>query len=137
MLTSASGPIMSGDSYYDYGSLYWLSHIIHAESGTESLLGKIAVGNVVLNRVAKDEYPNTIYEVIFDNRYAVQFSPTASGTIYNTPSQESVIAAKICLEGYSLSSDIVYFFQPYLATTTWIQDNCTYVFTIGAHRFYS
>ena len=32
--------------------LYWLAHIIYAESGAESMAGQIAVGNVILNRVA-------------------------------------------------------------------------------------
>ena len=33
--------------------------------------GKIAVGNVVLNRVRSSAYPGTIYGVIFDKRYGI------------------------------------------------------------------
>ena len=47
-----------------------MSRIIHAESGAEPFDGKIAVGNVVLNRVESKQYPNTIYGVIFDRPYA-------------------------------------------------------------------
>lgn len=63
-------------SYTD-DDLYWLSLIISAESQGESLTGQIAVGNVVLNRVASSQFPNTIRAVIFDTKDAVQFEPTA------------------------------------------------------------
>ena len=53
---------------YTAEELYWLSRIISAESRGEPLLGKIAVGTVVLNRVASREFPNNIHDVIFDGQ---------------------------------------------------------------------
>ena len=52
-LTSSEeiGYLEDGDTYYNSDSLYWLSRIIYCESGNQVLNGKIAVGNVVLNRV--------------------------------------------------------------------------------------
>jgi N-acetylmuramoyl-L-alanine amidase len=135
-LRSTGKKLVSGDSFYKSDEVYWLSRIIHAESGAEPFDGKIAVGNVVLNRVESKQYPNTIYGVIFDRRYGTQFSPVSYGTIYNTPSAESVIAAKICLEGYTLSEDILFFMNPRLSTTNWIAENRPYAFTIGRHDFY-
>lgn len=55
--------------------LYWLSRIISAESQGESLEGQIAVGNVVVNRVQSDQFPDSIAGVVFDQKYAVQFEP--------------------------------------------------------------
>ena len=52
-ITSGSGPILSGEQAYQADVVYWLSRIIYAESGNQPLDGKIAVGNVVLNRVAR------------------------------------------------------------------------------------
>ena len=49
---------------YDEEDLYWLSRIISAESQGEPLLGQLAVGHVVLNRVAHKNYPGTIHGVI-------------------------------------------------------------------------
>lgn len=49
-ITSGSGPILSGEQAYQADVVYWLSRIIYAESGNQPLDGKIAVGNVVLNR---------------------------------------------------------------------------------------
>ena len=121
---------------YDSDALYWLARIIQAEAGGEPLRGKLAVGNVVLNRVDDPQFPSTVYGVIFDRKYGVQFSPTANGTIYNTPSVESVIAARLCLEGYSLSEDILYFFNPDRANSFWIAENRPYAFRIGNHSFY-
>lgn len=129
-------PILSGDIFYDKDEVYWLSRIISSESCGEPFIGQIAVGNVVLNRVRSKQYPNTIWGVIFDRKYGVQFSPVSIGTIYNEPYYTSVIAAKICLEGYTISEDILYFFDPYLSTSNWISDNRPYAFTIGGHYFY-
>ena len=123
-------------SYYNSTDLYWLSRIISAEAKGEPLSGQIAVGNVVLNRVRSSSFPNTIKGVIFDTKYGTQFSPTANGTIYNTPTASAVMAAKICLEGYSLSTKALYFFNPSLATSSWISRNRPYIMTIGNHQFY-
>ena len=122
---------------YNSDDLYWLSRIISAEAKGEPLLGQIAVGNVVLNRVRSTSYPNTIYGVIFDRKYGTQFSPVSFGTIYQTPTSSAVIAAKICLEGYSLSDSALFFVNPRLATNNWIQRTRPYAFTIGNHDFYN
>ena len=135
-LTSTHTPFIVGKKYYNENDLYWLSRIISAEASGEVLLGKIAVGNVVLNRVRSKSYPNTIYGVIFDRKYGTQFSPVAIGTIYKEPTAESVIAAKICLEGFSLSDSIIYFMNPRIATNNWISKTRPFAFRIGNHDFY-
>ena len=129
-------PISSAESYYRSDEVLWLARIIHAESRGEPLLGQIAVGNVVLNRVRSSSYPNTIYGVIFDRKYGVQFSPVLDGTIYNTPSYSSTLAAKICLEGYDISEGALFFLRPELSTSSWIPNNRRYAFSIGKHDFY-
>ena len=76
----------SGESFYGTRDVYWLSHIINAEAGNQPMDGQIAVGNVVLNRVADERFPNSVKEVVFDRRSGVaQFSPTADGSIGLTP----------------------------------------------------
>ena len=134
-LTRSGSSVISRAKYSDE-DVYWLSRIISAEAQGEPFLGKMAVGNVVLNRVASRDYPNTVRGVIFDRRYGVQFTPTVNGMIYRTPTAESEIAAKICLEGYTLSDEILFFFNPRIATSSWISKTRPYAFTIGNHRFY-
>ena len=136
VLTSTGKTLKSASVYYNSDDLYWLSRIIYAEAGGESLMGQIAVGNVVLNRKAHSSYPNTVYGVIFDRKGGTQFTPVAIGTIYKTPSASAVIAAKICLEGTSVSTEALFFMNPRIATSNWISRNCKFLFTIGNHDFY-
>jgi N-acetylmuramoyl-L-alanine amidase len=136
VLKSTRKTLISGDQFYNANDLYWLSRIISAEAGGESLYGQIAVGNVVLNRVAHKQFPNTIYGVIFDRVGGTQFTPVALGTIYRTPTASSVIAAKICLEGTSISNEILFFMNPRISTSNWISKNRPFAFTIGNHDFY-
>ena len=135
-LTSGAGAIESASVYYKEDELYWLSRIISAESRGEPLLGKIAVGNVVLNRVAHSEFPTTIYGVIFDDRWGGQFEPVSNGTIHQTPTEESVLAARLVLDGADAAGDSLYFLAPALTSNHWIMENRTFVLRIGAHWFY-
>ena len=129
-------PILSGDRFYREDEVYWLARIISAESQGEPLLGQIAVGNVVLNRVRHKDYPSTIYGVIFDRKWGVQFSPVANGTIYREPYWRSIVAAKLCLEGVTVSEKVLFFYDPDLATSFWIPSARPYAFRIGGHHFF-
>ena len=135
-LSGSVRPLAHASTFYREDEVFWLARIIHAESVGESLLGQIAVGNVVLNRVRSRDYPNTIYGVIFDRKYGVQFSPVLDGAIYNTPSYNSVLAAKICLEGFDVSEGALFFLRPEISTSSWIPDNRPYLFSVGKHDFY-
>ena len=131
-LTSGTETLVSGDEFYDKDDLYWLSHIIYAESGNQPLEGKIAVGNVVMNRAANPIFPNSIYGVIFQKN---QFSPVKNGTINLTPNEESVLAAKLCLDGAVVLSDALWFNSA--SRSSWASKHKTYITTIGGHAFYA
>ena len=128
--------VTSAGAEHDAVDLYWLSRIISAESGGESMEGQIAVGNVVLNRVASREFPATIPGVIFDRVDGVQFEPVSNGTVYKTPTAQSVEAARKVLAGEQVIGKALYFYAPALSQGTWINANRTYYKTIGCHRFY-
>lgn len=133
VITAGGDPITSGADYYDSTDLYWLSHIINAESGNQPLEGKIAVGNVVLNRVASSTFPNTVKEVIYQKN---QFTPVRNGSINLEPNAESVIAAKLCLDGANTVGNALFFLNPRTASNSWASRNRPYITTIGAHAFY-
>lgn len=135
-IVRGSGGILSGDKFYRSDEVYWLSKIISAEAKGEIMTGKIAVGNVILNRVRSSSFPNTIYGVIFDKKNGVQFSPVANGSIYANATEDSIIASKICLEGYTISSDILYFVNPRVAPNSWVSRNRPFYAQIGNHAFY-
>ena len=61
--TSKMAMLESGDSYYGSREQDLLARIIWAESGNQPFEGMIAVGNVVLNRVASERFPNSVHDV--------------------------------------------------------------------------
>jgi N-acetylmuramoyl-L-alanine amidase len=136
-IASVSRGTSTARANYNQDDLYWLARIIHAEAGAEPYNGKVAVGNVILNRVNSKDFPNTIYDVIFEYYQNIpQFSPVADGTIYNTPSEESMQAARDALNGSRPVGNSTYFFNPDKAAGTWIVKNKAYVTRIGGHTFY-
>jgi N-acetylmuramoyl-L-alanine amidase len=135
LITAGNGPILSGDSFYKSDAIYWLSRIINAESGGQPMAGKVGVGTVILNRVASPLFLDTIYDVIFDCRSgSYQFSPVRSGSINKEPNAESVVAAKLCLDGAREAGNSLFFNG--VGMTCWASRNRSLVTTIGNHSFY-
>ena len=128
--------VTSANADHNAVDLYWLSRIICAESGAEPMDGQIAVGNVVLNRVASSEFPDSIPAVIFDRVDGVQFEPVENGTVYRIPTAQSIEAAIRVLCGETVVRNAMYFYAPALSQGRWINANRTYLKTIGCHRFY-
>lgn len=132
--------ISGGENYYaktfPYSDVFWLPRIIQAEANDQCLAGKIGIGNVVFNRVADADFPNTVFEVIFDTKYCIQFEPVANGSVYNDPGEESVIAAYLALEGYNTAGDAEYFVDPERGSDSWFRRDLDVVCTIGDHTFF-
>lgn len=128
--------VTSPGAEHDAMDYYWLSRIIHAESGGEALEGQIAVGNVVLNRVSSGDFPDSIPGVIFDAENGVQFEPVSNGSVTKEPTELSQEAARRALSGENTAGDALYFFAPALSQGSWIDSSRTYRQTIGCHRFY-
>ncbi len=124
------------NNYYQQEDVFWLARIVYAESRGEPAAGKLAVANVILNRVKSPQFPNTVYGVIFDRKYGVQYTPTINGAIYNTPDTASIMAAKRALHGENNVGGSLYFYNPRIAGTNWISRNRPYYTTIGNHSFY-
>jgi len=131
-IISGAGIITSGDEFYDQDDLYWLACIIWAESGNQCFEGKIAVGNVVINRANDPSYrfPDDIYSVIFQEG---QFEPVSNGTVYNTPTEECWAAAKLALEGVRPVGDSLYFAAFF---NCWAGNNRTFYRQIQGHYFW-
>jgi N-acetylmuramoyl-L-alanine amidase len=133
-ITKGSGAITPGSVFYDATDIYWMSRIIFSEARGECLAGKIAVGGVIMNRIKSPDFPDTVYGVVFDKRFGVQFLPAYNGLIYRTPSEECIIAAKIALDGGNTAGDSLYFAA---TTKCWASRNRPYTMTIGNHHFYA
>ncbi|MDD6090614.1 MAG: cell wall hydrolase [Candidatus Limivicinus sp.] len=139
-ISSAGVSVISGgDMYYELNfpadDIYWLSHIINSEAKFEPLAGQIGVGNVVLNRLASPEFPDTVFEVVYDTEHTVQFEPISTGGIYQDPSEQSTIAAYLCLEGFNTVGDSIYFVNPDYGSA-WFDSALEPTVSIGHHNFY-
>lgn len=133
----ATSYIENGDDFYDADELYWLSRIISAEAKGEELRGQLAVAAVVYNRVESEDYPDNVYDVIFDMENGVQFTPASTGSVYDDPTEKAVIAAKLSMEGYRYRDDILFFCANYIVDSCWAGKNRLFVETIGGHTFFA
>lgn len=110
------------------GDIDLLAAIIECEAGGESYTGKVAVGNVVMNRVKSAVFPNTVLEVIYQNR---QFSPVGSGrfaiVLARGANESCYQAAQDAMAGAAPVGNCLFFRTP-IPGLTGIQ--------IGGHIFY-
>ena len=89
-------------SAYDVSEddVYLLACLVCAEAGSEPYEGKLAVANVVLNRLNGGAYGNSISDVIYARG---QFTVAASGRLAKVmaqgPNSESITAAESALAG--------------------------------------
>lgn len=132
-VTSGSGTILSGDEFYNQDDLFWLSRVIYREAGSQSLEGQMAVGNVVLNRVADPAFPDTVEGVLAQKN---QFTTYKSGVLRKTnPSASSIIAAKLVMDGGVVEETRgALFFD--CSKNSWAARNKRLIATFGDHNFY-
>ena len=119
-----------------------LACLIHSEAGGQSYEGKLAVANVVLNRMKSSKYPDTIKAVIYQSG---QFTVAASGSLQKqlndyknyTSNLElmSIKAAKEALEGANNIGSRMYFHSYRAAAKKGYTDKSSSV-KIGDHLFW-
>ena len=126
---AASGGGDAGQS----GDLYLLARLISAEARGEPYEGQVAVGAVVLNRVAHASFPNTISGVIYQPQ---AFSCLDDGQFDEPISESAYRAAQDAMNGSDPSGGAIYYFNPVTATSKWIWSRPLIV-QIGNHRFCS
>lgn len=127
VLYTGGTPLTAEGIPYDDTTLDLLARVITHESGYQPLKGKMAVGNVILNRVAHPSFPNTVYEVIYQKN---QFP----GATDLAPNAQSVLAARLVLEGANVVPNALYFNG--VGKSCWASRNKSLVAEIGGHAFY-
>ncbi|WP_141501265.1 spore cortex-lytic enzyme [Paenibacillus luteus] len=108
-----------------------LARIIYAEARGESYKGQVAVGAVVMNRLASSSFPNSIRGVIEQPR---AFTAVDDGQYKLTPDKTAYQAAQDAVKGYDPTGDALYYFNPQTATSDWIWSRKQTV-KIGRHIF--
>ena len=139
--TEESQPTQETEDSHDYMSYDWssddaylLAKIAMAEAEGEDTEGKASVVMVVLNRVYSDEFPDTIYDVIYQKQ---QFSPVSNGRFDKIEPNEDCYKAldMIQLDKWNESEGALYF-ESEGCTDNWHSRHLEYLFTHGGHRFY-
>lgn len=125
---SALGIHLGGQQSND---LYILAKCIYAEARGEVYVGKVAVGAVVLNRVASPDFPNTIYGVVYQ---PWAFTSVSDGQMNLEPDDTAYQAAQDALNGWDPTYGCLYYYNPAVATSSWIFNRKTVV-EIGNHVF--
>ena len=159
--------ILANSTYKTNGfskkELKYMSAIIFCEANSMSHDAMVAVANVILNRMRdKREFKwghvNTIYDVIYDRKWGVQFSPTAGNPpameralkLYSSMNPEvdkdweiramtnCIAAAKAALAGYKSVPDNFYSFNGHLESQREKNQKNGYSFAImDGHIYYT
>lgn len=108
-----------------------LARLIYGEARGESYVGQVAVGAVVMNRIKSSSFPNTMSGVIYQ-KYA--FTAVSDGQINLTPNDTARRAARDAMNGWDPSYGAIYYYNPKIATSSWIFSRKTTV-VIGNHVF--
>ena len=124
---TTAGPVQSAAA----GDTALLARLISAEARGESYEGQVAVGAVVMNRIAHPSFPNTLSGVIYQRG---AFSCLNDGQFDQPVAQSAYSAARDAMNGYDPTGGAIYYFNPATATSKWIWSRPLIV-TIGKHRF--
>lgn len=123
-----------GSMDWDAEESYLLAKIAMAEAEDQDTEGKALVILVVLNRVWDSRFPDTIHDVIYEER---QFSPVANGRFGRVEPNADCWQAlsMIELDGWDESMGATYFESE--SESTWHEDNLQFLFQHGDHLFYT
>lgn len=135
-INAASGDTGQGSgSYggYSESDFNLLAKVISAESRGEPFEGQVAVGAVILNRIAHPSFPNTLSGVVYQPR---AFSCMDDGGIDAAIADSAYQAAREAINGSDPSGGAIYYYNPAKATSQWIFSRPV-ITVIGAHRFCS
>lgn len=129
----------------DYSEdLKYMAEALHFEDGNGPLVCQIVLGQTIMNRVDQARFPNTIKEVVHEDRgpakFDCQFSyfcdgksdiiPTAAAEI-----ESYQVATKILFGGLpDLSNGADHYYNPKLAAPDW-GPLMTDTFMCGDHKF--
>ncbi len=116
---------------YSSSDVYLLAKTIHAEGRGEPYTGQVAIGAVIMNRVRDKAFPNTVSGVIYQKG---AFTAVDDGQINLEPNETAMKAAKDAINGWDPSGGALYYYNPAIATSSWIFDRRT-VTVIGKHVF--
>lgn len=124
---------VTGIGGYSANEVALLARIISAEARGEPYSGQVAVGAVILNRVAHPSFPNTLAGVIYQPG---AFSCLDDGGVNAAVADSAYRAARDAINGSDPSGGAIYYYNPAKSTNKWIFSR-PIITVIGNHRFCS
>ena len=121
----------SSGSQMSSSDLYLIAKVIAAEARGESYTGQVAVGAVILNRVAHPSFPDTVSGVVYQ---AGAFSCVRDSNWQVEPGTQAKKAAQDAINGWDPTGGALYYYNPAKTNDKWIRTRPVVV-TIGAHVF--
>ena len=121
----------SSSGKYSQSDIELLAKLIAAEARGESYVGQVAVGAVVLNRVAHASFPDTIAGVIYQKG---AFSCINDSNWAVSATDTSRKAARDCINGWDPSGGAVYYFNPRKTNDAFMHSRPV-ITVIGNHNF--
>ena len=116
----------------------FMTEAIYFESRDQSIVGQVAVGCTILNRVHKKNWPNSIREVVHQYK---QFSYYLDGKpeVYHDKKAlyvartvtEKVLSSNIC----DMFNGVDHYLNKSISSATWYE-SMEFIMTIGDHSFY-
>ena len=133
IIKKSESKIYAASSSNSTSDLQLMARAINGEARGEPYEGQVAVGAVILNRVASSNFPNTIAGVIYQSG---AFTAVSDGQINVAISESSSVvkAAQDALNGWDPTNGAIYYFNPNTATNSWIWSR-PQIKTIGKHIF--
>ena len=116
---------------YSQSDIELLAKLIAAEARGETYVGQVAVGAVVLNRVAHASFPDTIAGVIYQ-KGALSCINDSNWAVSATSTSRK--AAQDCINGWDPSGGAVFYFNPRKTNDAFMHSRPV-ITVIGNHTF--
>ena len=121
----------TGSGSYSNADVELLAKVISAEARGESYEGQVAVGAVILNRVAHPSFPDTLSGVVYQKG---AFSCVNDSNWYQPVAESSKRAARDALNGWDPSGGAIYYFNASKTNDAFMHSR-TVIKVIGNHKF--
>ncbi len=109
-----------------------LMRISVAEAGNNDAIGQSYIMQVVINRIASEDFPDTVGEVVYQSK---QFSSVTDGRLDRTEPDLASHYALYLLESQQVKCDAL-FFEATWVKDSWQSKNKKKLFEYGGHVFY-
>ena len=133
----SSAPVeMSKVVELDINEAQLLMKLAWSEAGNQGIEGQLVIMNVVMNRVADENFPDTVKEVVYQKLGShYQFSVVGNGVLQRAePTEETHLALAELESGKDISEGALYFEAS--SKKNWHKENRTFLFENYGQRFY-